>query len=85
MKAIITSFRRSLHRISPNHMVIQIDSVLTKDKAKEFIGKEVVYTTESGKELKGKISGLHGNIGKLRVIFETGMPGQSLGKEVKIK
>lgn len=85
MQAIIVNYRSSRHRQKPNQMVIQVESVDTKEKAKALVGKEVVWKTPSGKELKGKISASHGNKGCLRVLFETGMPGQSLGKKVEIK
>lgn len=85
MQAIIVNYRSSRHRQKPNQMVIKVESVDTKEKAKALVGKEVVWKTPSGKELKGKIRASHGNKGCLRVLFETGMPGQSLGKKVEIK
>ena len=33
----------------------------------------------------GKINAIHGNKGALRAVFETGIPGQALGKKVKIE
>ena len=65
-------------------MVVQMP--LTKEKAKALVGKEVVWKNPSGKnkiEIKGKISALHGSKGCVRVIFEKGMPGQSIGTKVK--
>jgi ribosomal protein L35AE/L33A len=35
--------------------------------------------------MSGKVAASHGNSGAVRVIFETGMPGQALGQKVKIQ
>ena len=60
-----------------------IDSVVVK-KADKLIGKGVLYKTEALREIKGKITGAHGNKGAVKVLFEKGMPGQSLTKQVEI-
>jgi large subunit ribosomal protein L35Ae len=85
MKGTIVNFRSSPHRQTDNQMVILPEGVETMEKAEKLVGKEVVYTTESGKEIKGKISAAHGSKGAVRAIFERGMPGQSLSKKVDIK
>lgn len=56
-----------------------------KEKSNALVGKDVVWVNSKGKEIKGKITNLHGNKGNVRVLFERGMPGQSLGSEVEIK
>lgn len=66
-------------------MIIQVEDVDSKEKAKEMIGKTVIWTSPAKKELKGKITNPHGNKGVMRVLFETGMPGQAIGTEVTIK
>jgi len=84
MKGIITNFRSSRHRQKDNQMIIQVEGIDSKDKAKSLVGKGVLYKTEADKEIKGKISSIHGNSGAVRVLFEKGMPGQSLSKNVEI-
>ena len=83
MKGRIVNFRRNRHTTSSNHMVIAIEGVDSKEKAEKLIGKEVIYNTGK-KDIKGKVASAHGNSGAIRAIFETGMPGQSLGKEVQL-
>jgi len=86
MEAIITSFRRGRHHAYPNHLIISIGGIETKEKAEKLVGKAVSWQSP-GKEKKvinGEIRSSHGNKGALRVIFETGMPGQCLGQKVKI-
>ena len=83
MEGKITSFRRSRHTISGNHVIIGVEGY-DLEKAKKLIDKEVTYDT--GKNtIKGKIADVHGNSGKIRAIFEKGMPGQCLGSKVSIK
>lgn len=79
MDATIINYRRGRKTQKPNQMVI------VPNEDKDIVGKEVVYTTEANKEIKGKVSSKHGNKNAYRVIFEKGMPGQAIGNNVKIK
>jgi large subunit ribosomal protein L35Ae len=87
MEARISAFRGSFRRKSGNQMIIVVDGVSDKENAKALVGKTVVWTSpgKNKKQLKGKISAVHGGKGAVRAIFETGMPGQSLGEPVKIE
>jgi len=81
--AVIVNFRGGRHTQKNNQMVVSVAD--DKEKAKALIGKHVIWKSPAGKELKGKITQLHGSKGAVRVLFETGMPGQSVGTEVEIK
>jgi len=85
MEGIIVNFRGSRRIKSSNQMIVQVDGVDSKEKAAKLIGKSVVWKSTAGKELKGKVSKEHGNKGAVRVIFDTGMPGQSLSGKVSIQ
>ncbi len=87
MIGTIVNFRGSRRRKSTNQMIVLVDGVEGKDKAKSLIGKTAVWTSpgKNKKEIKGKISAAHGNKGAVRVIFEKGMPGQSLSEKVKVE
>lgn len=85
MEGIISSFRRNRHSQYDNHMIVEVEGVERKDKAEPLVGKEVVWKSPADNEIKGKVASTHGNKGALRVIFEKGMPGQSLGTKVQIK
>jgi len=84
MEGIIVNFRMGRHHQTDNQMIITVKDV-SKEKAKSLVGKKVVWTSPAGKEIKGKISALHGNKGAVRAIFEKGMPGQAVGNKVKIE
>jgi len=88
MKATIVNFRSSRHTQTDNQMVLKVDGVDSKDKAQKLVGKDVVWKTPSKKEareIRGKVSAAHGNKGAIRVIFERGMPGQSVGTKVEVR
>ncbi len=84
MKGVIVNFRGGRHTQYSNHMVITVDGVDSKDKAEKLVGKQVVWKSPAGKELKGEVKSAHGAKGAIRAIFETGMPGQSVGTAISI-
>ncbi len=84
MEGIIASFRRGKRTQTMNQMIIVVKGYENKDKAKELVNKAVTWKSPAGKEIKGKVSNVHGNKGAVRAIFEKGMPGQSLGTKVVI-
>ncbi len=84
MEGTIVNFRQGRHHQTDNQMIIVAKDV-SKEKAKELVGKTVVWTSPAGKEIKGKVSALHGRKGAVRVIFEKGMPGQAVGSKIKIE
>lgn len=81
MEAIISNFRRARHHTYNNHMIITVKDTKDLDK---LIGKEAIWKSPAGKEIKGKIVSMHGKKA-LRAIFEKGMPGQSIGTKIEIK
>jgi large subunit ribosomal protein L35Ae len=84
MEAVIANFRQGRHTQKGNHMILNVEGVGSKEDAEKLVGKELSYKTSSGKEIKGKVASAHGNSGAVRVIFETGMPGQALGTKLSI-
>ncbi|MBN2566537.1 50S ribosomal protein L35ae [Candidatus Woesearchaeota archaeon] len=85
MKAVIVNFRSARHHQSTNQMVICVEGVDSKEKAAALVGRKVVWTSPAKKAIAGKVSATHGNSGAVRAIFETGMPGQSVGSQVTIE
>ena len=85
MKAVIINFRQGKHTQTNNQMVVKVEGVDSRDKAAGFVGKSIAWKSPAGKELTGKIASAHGNKGAVRVLFETGMPGQSVGSAVEVK
>lgn len=85
MQGTIVNFRRGRHRQTGNQMIVVVEGVNDKKKAATYVGKPVTFKTETGNEITGKVASAHGNSGALRILFEKGMPGQSLGKTVELK
>ena len=73
MEGKIVSFRRSIKRQQKYQMI---------DKAISLLNKKVTWKSPAGKEIHGVVTNTHGNSGALRVQFEKGLPGQSVGKIV---
>ncbi len=85
MEGVLKNFRMGRHHQTDNQMVLVVPGVMKRDQATKLTGKTVSWATPSNKILKGKITMPHGNSGAVRVLFEKGMPGQSVGKKVKIE
>ena len=85
MEGIISNFRRSRHRQTMNQMIIVVADSDSKEMAEKIVGKQVIWTSPAGKQIKGEIRSAHGNKGAIRVLFESGMPGQAIGQKVVIQ
>ncbi len=84
MEATIMHFRQGRHHVNPKQMILHVAD--TAEAAEKFVGKTVTWTSPSGKEIKGKITALHGRKGNVRALFEDkGLPGQSLGQKIKVE
>ena len=81
----VIQFRRGRKTIHERHFLIEIPGVDSRAKAEKFVGKEVIWKSPAGKEIKGKVSSAHGNKGVVRAIFEKGLPGQAVTTNVEIK
>jgi len=84
MKGVVMNYRRSPHRPSQNQMIILPDGISTRDAAAKLVGKKVTWNTGK-RAIAGEVASAHGKQGAIRVRFETGMPGQAVGKEVTIQ
>ena len=82
MNGTIVNFRRGKHITSSNQMIIKPENTSSKEDAAKLVGKKVSYNTGK-KDMVGEVASAHGNSGAVRVIFETGMPGQAIGQKVK--
>ena len=88
MQGKITAFRGTHKTKYGNHLIVQVESIDNKEKAKELEGKKVVWNNPEGKNkmtISGYVSKAHGGKGAVRVVFERGLPGQAIGTKVEIK
>ncbi|MFW9902164.1 MAG: 50S ribosomal protein L35ae [Candidatus Thorarchaeota archaeon] len=85
MEGVISNYKRGRHTIHQKHCILVFPNIKSRKEANKLIGRTVVWITPTGKELKGVISRAHGNNGAVRAHFKkAGVPGQALGKKVKI-
>ena len=85
MEGIIVNFRGGLKTKKGNQLVVKPEGITNRKEAEKLLNKTVIWQTPAGNKIKGTVSRLHGNSGALRVQFEKGMPGQSLGTKVEIQ
>ena len=85
--AVISHFRGSRRRKRGNQLIIVVPGIDNREKAQPYVGKAATWTSPGKlkKQIKGQVTAVHGNKGAVRVSFERGLPGQSLGQEVKIE
>lgn len=83
MHGIVVQFRRGRSTIHERHYLLDF-GLTSRDEAKKMAGKEVIWKSSAGKEIRGKISDAHGNKGIVRAIFERGLPGQAMTTDVEI-
>ena len=85
MEGILTHYRRGRRTYHGNQMILTVESVDSRDKAKTFLSKKVTWTSPAGKAISGQITNMHGNKGAMRVQFEKGMPGQAIGQKANVE
>jgi len=83
-KGLILGYRRGTNTQYPNEVLLKLYGVDDRGHASQFIGKKVVYVDEKGNTYRGKIIGVHGRKGVVRAVFNPNLPGQAIGKEVKV-
>lgn len=84
MEGIISNFRSAKHAKKDYQMIVHVAGVASREAALKLIKKQVEWQTPGNKVIKGTVTNLHGNKGAVRVQFERGMPGQSIGTKVKV-
>jgi large subunit ribosomal protein L35Ae len=84
INARVVQFRRGRRTITPNHILIEITGVDSKEKTKEYVGRKVEWESTAKKIISGEIVSAHGGKGIVRAIFQSGLPGQAIGSEIKI-
>jgi len=85
LEGVISNYRRGRHTIHPKHCILIFPNIETRKEANKLIGRTVIWTTPTGKDLRGVITRAHGNSGAVRAHFKkAGVPGQALGTKVRI-
>jgi Ribosomal protein L35AE/L33A len=78
----ILSYRRGRKTQTQNQAVIKLDKAETREEATKYIGKRVEVSFSKA-SIRGTITRVHGNKGKVVARFNRGLPGQIKNKEIK--
>ncbi|MDI6826622.1 MAG: 50S ribosomal protein L35ae [Candidatus Aenigmarchaeota archaeon] len=84
MQGIILSYRRGRHTQNVNQVLIELENVNSREKAKEFLHRKLIWKSPAGKKIKGEVINLHGNKGVVRARFERNLPGQAITTKVEV-
>ena len=80
MEVIIVNYRLAYTK----EVVVKIPG-LDRKEARKLLGKKAVWKDEKGRVYVGKVTGLHGRSGAIKVKFRAPLPPKSLGKPVVIE
>jgi large subunit ribosomal protein L35Ae len=83
MYGTIVNYRIGIKTQMSKECLIQFAQANSVSLAGQLIGRKVVWK-EGKNRLIGKIVGLHGKKGLVRVKFRKGVPGQALGTSVEL-
>ena len=86
MKGRIINYRGSYKQQRNKQVILEVEGISDKNKAEQLINKEVVWKSQTGREIAGIITQPHGGSGAVRVHFlDKGLPGNAIGAEVEVK
>jgi large subunit ribosomal protein L35Ae len=93
-RGIFLGYRRGISLQNTNQGLVRIEGVKSREEAKWYLGKRLAYVYKAKKEAKkgptnfrsiqGKVISVHGNNGVVRASFSPNLPGQAVGKLVRV-
>ncbi|MEM4251048.1 MAG: 50S ribosomal protein L35ae [Candidatus Bathyarchaeia archaeon] len=78
------NYRQGMFRQNTKSLLIKIEGVTSASSASKYIGRRVVWLSQTGKRLVGRVVATHGQGGVLLSRFKKGLPGQAIGATVEI-
>ena len=95
-RSIFLGYRRGISLQNTNQGLLRVEGVKNKSDAKWYLGKRVAYVykgkkaekiegkTNKYRKIQGKVIATHGNNGVVRAKFHNNLPGQAIGKLVRV-
>ena len=80
---IIMNYRIGIASQNPKECLVRFPNVNSVSKAGQLINRKVIWKQGDIKFI-GKISGLHGKKGIVKIKFLKSVPGQALGTKVEL-
>jgi len=84
VQGTFVNYRQGMFNQNTHSILLRIPGVSDANTASKYIGRKVVWHSQTGKKLVGKIVSTHGRGGTLLSRFGKGLPGQALGSTVEI-
>lgn len=90
---VVLSYTRNQRTLHPNHSLIRIDGVKSKEDTQFYLGKRVAYVYSGKKDTKkkprkriiwGRITRHHGDNGVVQAKFRHNLPAESFGRQCRI-
>ena len=82
MKATFLGCKGGQRTQHSKYALIKVDGIGDSCKAAPYIGRKAVWRSSSGGRSIGKVVGVHGRRGVLKVRFRKGLPGEAVGTDV---
>ena len=95
-RGVFLGYRRGISLQNTNQGLVRVEGVKTRQDAKWYLGKRVAYVYKAKKasddkvkstkyrSIQGKIIAVHGNNGVVRASFHHNLPGQAVGKLIRV-
>ena len=80
----ITNYRTGPSSQQSRECLIELNSINSASLAGKLVGQKVVWASGNKNRFIGKIVGLHGRNGMVRVKFRRPVPGQAIGTIVQL-
>ncbi|MDK2384791.1 MAG: 50S ribosomal protein L35ae [Candidatus Korarchaeota archaeon] len=84
LRGVIMGYRRGSNTQYTSEVLVYVPGVAGRREASRLIGRRAVYVDEKGNVYRGRVTRVHGNRGVLRASFTPNLPGQAIGREIKI-
>jgi len=84
LEGVIVNYRRGPRTQKSRECLILFSNIRSRREASQLIGRKVAWSDGKNNTIVGTILSPHGNKGLVRVRFRRGLPGQALGKTVRI-
>ncbi|MFQ6020619.1 MAG: 50S ribosomal protein L35ae [Candidatus Aenigmatarchaeota archaeon] len=72
------------HIAYTKEVLVSVPGITSKREASKLIGKKATWKDEKGNKYEGRVSGLHGKSGTLKVKFKKPLPAKALAKPINI-